>query len=76
MGHCLRLITISPLSTSTRRPTTASSCTPAVVACPNRVVDDPAGTVGIGDIVSSSSFLLERELRTVQCVCQSVQLLL
>lgn len=34
-------------------------CTPTVVACPNRVVDDPAGTVGIGDIVSASSFLLE-----------------
>ncbi|UTF55558.1 ADP-dependent glucokinase/phosphofructokinase [Natronosalvus rutilus] len=34
-------------------------CTPTVVACPNRVVDDPAGTVGIGDVVSASSFLLE-----------------
>ena len=34
-------------------------CTPTVVACPNRVVPDPAGTVGIGDIVSSSSFALE-----------------
>ena len=34
-------------------------CTPTVVACPNRVVDDPVGTVGIGDIVSSSSFILE-----------------
>ncbi|MCU4752239.1 ADP-dependent glucokinase/phosphofructokinase [Halobacteria archaeon AArc-curdl1] len=34
-------------------------CTPTVVACPNRVVEDPAGTVGIGDIVSSSSFALE-----------------
>ncbi|WP_407075675.1 ADP-dependent glucokinase/phosphofructokinase [Natronococcus wangiae] len=34
-------------------------CTPTVVACPNRVVEDPAGTVGIGDIVSSSSFILE-----------------
>ncbi|MFP8958047.1 ADP-dependent glucokinase/phosphofructokinase [Natrialbaceae archaeon A-CW3] len=33
--------------------------TPFVVACPNRVVQDPAGTVGIGDIVSSSSFILE-----------------
>ncbi|MDQ2051446.1 ADP-dependent glucokinase/phosphofructokinase [Natronolimnohabitans sp. A-GB9] len=33
--------------------------TPTVVACPNRVVDEPAGTVGIGDIVSSSSFILE-----------------
>jgi len=33
--------------------------TPAVAACPNRVVDEPAGTVGIGDIVSSSSFVLE-----------------
>ncbi|SFB76117.1 ADP-dependent phosphofructokinase/glucokinase [Halobiforma haloterrestris] len=33
--------------------------TPTVAACPNRVVDDPAGTVGIGDIVSSSSFVLE-----------------
>ncbi len=37
-------------------------CTPTVVACPNRVVDDPAGTVGIGDIVSSSSFILELAL--------------
>lgn len=34
-------------------------CTPTVVACPNRVVEDPTGTVGIGDIVSSSSFALE-----------------
>jgi ADP-dependent phosphofructokinase/glucokinase len=33
--------------------------TPSVVACPNRVVDDPAGTVGIGDIVSAASFALE-----------------
>lgn len=33
--------------------------TPSVVACPNRVVEDPAGTVGIGDIVSSSSYILE-----------------
>jgi ADP-dependent phosphofructokinase/glucokinase len=33
--------------------------TPSVVACPNRVVEEPAGTVGIGDIVSSSSFVLE-----------------
>ncbi|ELY60671.1 ADP-dependent glucokinase/phosphofructokinase [Natronolimnohabitans innermongolicus] len=33
--------------------------TPTVAACPNRVVDEPAGTVGIGDIVSSSSFILE-----------------
>ncbi|TYT61288.1 ADP-dependent glucokinase/phosphofructokinase [Natrialba swarupiae] len=33
--------------------------TPTVAACPNRVVEDPAGTVGIGDIVSSSSFVLE-----------------
>ncbi|MDJ1434582.1 ADP-dependent glucokinase/phosphofructokinase [Halostagnicola sp. A-GB9-2] len=33
--------------------------TPTVAACPNRVVEDPVGTVGIGDIVSSSSFLLE-----------------
>ncbi|WP_254768466.1 ADP-dependent glucokinase/phosphofructokinase [Salinilacihabitans rarus] len=33
--------------------------TPTVVACPNRVVDDPARTVGIGDVVSASSFLLE-----------------
>nr|WP_254864786.1 ADP-dependent glucokinase/phosphofructokinase [Halovivax gelatinilyticus] len=33
--------------------------TPSVVACPNRVVADPAGTVGIGDIVSSSAFVLE-----------------
>ncbi|AGB15342.1 archaeal ADP-dependent phosphofructokinase/glucokinase [Halovivax ruber XH-70] len=35
-------------------------CSPTVVACPNRVVADPAGTVGIGDIVSSSSFALEQ----------------
>jgi ADP-dependent phosphofructokinase/glucokinase len=34
-------------------------CEPTVAACPNRVVADPAGTVGIGDIVSSSSFVLE-----------------
>ncbi|GAA0663074.1 ADP-dependent glucokinase/phosphofructokinase [Natronoarchaeum mannanilyticum] len=34
-------------------------CTPTVVACPNRVVEQPAGTVGIGDVVSSSSFALE-----------------
>ncbi|TYL40546.1 phosphofructokinase [Natronococcus pandeyae] len=34
-------------------------CEPTVAACPNRVVDEPAGTVGIGDIVSSSSFILE-----------------
>lgn len=33
--------------------------TPSVVACPNRVVREHAGTVGIGDIVSSSSFILE-----------------
>lgn len=33
--------------------------TPSVAVCPNRVVEDPAGTVGIGDIVSSSSFILE-----------------
>lgn len=33
--------------------------TPSVVACPNRVVADPASTVGIGDIVSSASFALE-----------------
>ncbi|MFC4544508.1 ADP-dependent glucokinase/phosphofructokinase [Halosolutus amylolyticus] len=33
--------------------------TPSVAACPNRIVDEPAGTVGIGDIVSSSSFVLE-----------------
>ena len=33
--------------------------TPTVVACPNRVVEEPAGTVGIGDIVSSSSFALD-----------------
>ncbi|WP_254529844.1 ADP-dependent glucokinase/phosphofructokinase [Natrinema gelatinilyticum] len=32
--------------------------TPRVAACPNRIVDEPAGTVGIGDIVSSSSFIL------------------
>jgi len=34
-------------------------CTPTVVAVPNRVVEDPVGTVGIGDIVSSASFALE-----------------
>jgi len=34
-------------------------CTPTVVACPNRIVEDPAGTVGIGDVVSASSFALE-----------------
>lgn len=34
-------------------------CTPTVVAVPNRVVEDPAGTVGIGDVVSSASFALE-----------------
>ncbi|MFU8869006.1 ADP-dependent glucokinase/phosphofructokinase [Natronococcus sp.] len=34
-------------------------CEPTVAACPNRVVADPAGTVGIGDIVSASSFVLE-----------------
>ncbi len=39
-------------------------CTPTVVACPNRVVDEPAGTVGIGDIVSASSFLLELAIAT------------
>lgn len=33
--------------------------TPSVVACPNRVVREPTRTVGIGDIVSSSSFILE-----------------
>ena len=38
--------------------------TPTVVACPNRVVDEPAGTVGIGDIVSSSSFILELAVAT------------
>jgi len=36
--------------------------TPTVVACPNRVVEDPAGTVGIGDIVSASGFALELAL--------------
>lgn len=36
--------------------------TPSVAACPNRVVEDPAGTVGIGDIVSSSSFIRELAL--------------
>ncbi|MFP9060984.1 ADP-dependent glucokinase/phosphofructokinase [Natrialbaceae archaeon A-chndr2] len=40
--------------------------TPTVAACPNRVVDDPVGTVGIGDIVSSSSFVLELALSTEQ----------
>ncbi|MFP8955766.1 ADP-dependent glucokinase/phosphofructokinase [Natrialbaceae archaeon A-CW3] len=39
--------------------TDGTLCTPTVVACPNRVVADPAGTVGIGDIVSASSFALE-----------------
>jgi ADP-dependent phosphofructokinase/glucokinase len=34
-------------------------CTETVVAAPNRVVDAPAGTVGIGDIVSAASFALE-----------------
>ncbi|ELZ25417.1 ADP-dependent glucokinase/phosphofructokinase [Natrinema limicola] len=38
--------------------------TPTVAACPNRVVDEPAGTVGIGDIVSSSSFILELAVAT------------
>ncbi|RLM53999.1 phosphofructokinase [Halobellus sp. Atlit-31R] len=33
--------------------------TPRVAAAPNRVVEDPASTVGIGDIVSASSFALE-----------------
>ncbi|MDQ2054506.1 ADP-dependent glucokinase/phosphofructokinase [Halobellus sp. H-GB7] len=33
--------------------------TPRVVAAPNRVVADPASTVGIGDIVSAASFALE-----------------
>jgi ADP-dependent phosphofructokinase/glucokinase len=33
--------------------------TPTVVAAPNRVVADPASTVGIGDIVSAASFALE-----------------
>ena len=42
--------------------TDGSLCTPSVVVCPNRVVEDPAGTVGIGDIVSSSSFVLELAL--------------
>jgi len=37
---------------------------PTVAACPNRVVDEPAGTVGIGDIVSSSSFILELAVTT------------
>jgi ADP-dependent phosphofructokinase/glucokinase len=35
---------------------------PTVVACPNRVVEDPTSTVGIGDVVSSSSFALENAL--------------
>lgn len=39
-------------------------CTPAVAATPNRVVENPAGTVGIGDIVSASSFLLELAVAT------------
>ncbi|MXV64172.1 phosphofructokinase [Natronorubrum sp. JWXQ-INN-674] len=38
--------------------------TPSAAACPNRVVDEPAGTVGIGDIVSSSSFVLELAVAT------------
>lgn len=36
--------------------------TPTVVAQPNRVVEDPVSTVGIGDAVSASSFLLETAL--------------
>ncbi|QLG61866.1 ADP-dependent glucokinase/phosphofructokinase [Halorarum salinum] len=39
-------------------------CTPTIVACPNRVVEEPASTVGIGDIVSSSSFALEVAVTT------------
>ncbi len=31
--------------------------TPTVVACPNRVVEDPTRAVGIGDTVSASSFI-------------------
>jgi ADP-dependent phosphofructokinase/glucokinase len=36
-----------------------SLATPGVVAHPNRVVADPVGTVGIGDLVSAASFALE-----------------
>lgn len=36
--------------------------TPKIVAQPNRVVEDPVSTVGIGDAVSASSFLLETAL--------------
>jgi ADP-dependent phosphofructokinase/glucokinase len=39
-----------------------SLTTSTVVACPNRVVDDPVSTVGIGDVISSSSFALENAL--------------
>ena len=38
--------------------------TPTVVACPNRVVREPTRTVGIGDIVSASSFILEVAMAT------------
>ncbi|WP_293032525.1 ADP-dependent glucokinase/phosphofructokinase [Natronococcus sp.] len=41
-------------------------CEPTVAACPNRVVADPAGTVGIGDIVSASSFVLELAVTGVE----------
>ncbi|MFP9193134.1 ADP-dependent glucokinase/phosphofructokinase [Natronosalvus vescus] len=41
-------------------------CTPTAVACPNRVVANPAGTVGIGDIVSASSFALELAVANAQ----------
>jgi ADP-dependent phosphofructokinase/glucokinase len=44
-------------------PTAAGSlATEGVVAVPNRVVPDPRGTVGIGDVVAASSFALENAL--------------
>jgi ADP-dependent phosphofructokinase/glucokinase len=39
-----------------------SLATETVVAVPNRVVPDPRGTVGIGDVVAASSFALENAL--------------
>lgn len=51
---------IERLAAELDEPTTDGTlATPNVVACPNRVVRDPARTVGIGDIVSASSFVLE-----------------
>jgi ADP-dependent phosphofructokinase/glucokinase len=40
----------------------SSIVTPRVVAHPNRVVSDPVSTVGLGDAVSSTSFVLENAL--------------